>query len=52
MGSQTVRNYIRAVLEALDMQLIYQEEVAPQAEVFQEQTLEEDEEYFPIRDLS
>jgi hypothetical protein len=52
LGSQTVRTYIRAVLEALDMQLIYQEEVAPQAEVFQEQTLEEDEEYFPIRDLS
>jgi hypothetical protein len=46
LGSQTVRTYIRAVLEALDMQFIYQEEVAPQAEAFQEQTLEEDEDFF------
>jgi hypothetical protein len=46
LGSQTVRTYIRAALEALDMQFIYQEEVAPQAEAFQEQILEEDEDFF------
>jgi hypothetical protein len=50
LGSQTVRTYIRAVLETLDMQFVYQEEVAPQAEAFQEQTLEEDEDFFPGRD--
>ncbi len=47
LGSQTVRTCIRAVLETLDMKFIYQEEVAPQAEAFQEQTLEEDQDFFP-----
>ncbi len=51
LGSQTIRTYIRATLEALDIRYLYQEEVIPAAKDDQVAcTLEEDNDFFTEED--
>jgi len=50
LGSKTIRTYIRATLEALDIRCLYQEEVIPAAKDQVAYTLEEDNDFFNVED--
>ena len=50
LTSATIRTYIRATLEALDIRYLYQEEVTPAAEDQVASTLVEDDDYFNTAD--
>ncbi len=50
LGSKTIRTYIRAALEALDMKYLYQEEVIPEAKELVACTLDEDNGFFVEED--
>lgn len=50
LGNQTVRTYIRATLEALDVQYLYQEEVIPEAQDQVAVTLDTENDFFKERD--
>jgi hypothetical protein len=48
MGSQPVRTYVRAAMEALDSQYVYNEKAKLIASVLTEQTLDEDKDFFAL----
>ncbi|MDD4583882.1 MAG: hypothetical protein PHR60_06790, partial [Eubacteriales bacterium] len=46
LGTTTVRTYIRATLEALDIRYLYQEDIVPETKELVACTLEEDKSFF------
>lgn len=50
LGSQTVRTYIRAALETLDVQYLYKEDISLNTAELVEQELKEDQNYFAEND--
>lgn len=50
LGSQPIRTYVRAALEALDIKYVYNETVKMQATELSEQSLDEDETFLVFAD--